>query len=70
MLIGMRKICHSCTTGLNSLYAWQRGHGFSASKFPDGHWSITKALIDEWMVAWWKAQQAQNQSHERGGSHV
>ena len=64
VLIGVRNICAYTRIGPNTFYRWCQKHGFPATLTPDGRWITSKQLIDNWIVALWKAQRA-TQHRER-----
>lgn len=69
VLIGVRNICHYTQIGPGSFYRWCREYGFPATFTPGGRWITSKQLIDNWIVARWKAQRA-TQQREREAAHA
>jgi len=61
VLIGVRNICAYTQIGPRTFYRWCREYEFPATFTPGGRWIISKQLIDNWIVARWKAQRATQQ---------
>ena len=61
VLIGVRNICDFTQIGPRTFYRWCRGYEFPAAFTPGGRWITSKQLIDNWIVARWKAQRATQQ---------
>ena len=61
VLIGVRNICAYTQIGPRTFYRWCREHGFPATFTPGGRWITSKPLIDNWIMARWKAQRATQQ---------
>lgn len=58
VVVGVRGICRYAVMGPKTFYSLHRDHDFPAMHLPDGRWYTTKTLIDEWVRASWKAEQA------------
>lgn len=56
VLVGVKSIRRYMQIGPNTFYTFQRVHGLPAMRLPDGRWCTSKNLIDDWIVARWKAQ--------------
>jgi len=61
VLIGVRNICDFTQIGPRTFYRWCREYGFPATFTPGGRWITSKQLIDNWIVARWKAQRDSQQ---------
>ena len=59
ILIGVRNICAYMQVGPQTFYNLHAHHDLPAARLPDGRWCTSRALIDEWIVARWKEQKAQ-----------
>jgi predicted DNA-binding transcriptional regulator AlpA len=51
--------------GANTFYSLYKEHEFPAQRLPDGRWMTTKTLIDEWIKARWRAEQAARKAAEK-----
>ena len=60
VLTGVRNICKYMQIGPNTFSKLHTSHGLPAMRLPDGRWSTSKNLIDDWIVARWKAQTARS----------
>ncbi len=58
ILTGVRSICKYMQIGPHTFSKLYTFHGLPAMRLPDGRWSTSKNLIDDWIVAQWKAQTA------------
>lgn len=65
VLIGVRNICAYTQIGPRTFYRWCREYEFPAAFTPSGRWITSKQLIDNWIMARWKAQrETQQGEHE------
>ena len=60
VLIGVRAICRYMQIGPNTFFRLHTEHGLPAMRLPGeaARWCTSRTLIDEWIVARWKAQKA------------
>lgn len=58
VVTGVRNICRYMQIGPQTFYNLHTNHGLPAMRLPDGRWSTSKNLIDDWIIARWKAQTA------------
>ena len=56
ILTGVRNIARYMQIGAETFYKLYQHHGLPAMRLPGGRWSTSKNLIDDWIVARWKAQ--------------